>query len=64
MALALRPNLPPTLLDSLIVTDSAPIYRPLEDNATAFLQGMEEVERQNLTTREEAIQLLTHYTKV
>ena len=64
MALVLNPTLPPDLVDHVIIGDSAPVDRPLDSNIPTFLYGMREIERLNLSTREEAIAVLQRYTEV
>ena len=64
MALVLNPELPPDLVDHVIIGDSAPVDRPLDSNIPTFLYGMREIEQMNLSTREEAVEVLQRYTEV
>ena len=64
MALALQPDLPPGLLANLVVVDSAPINRDLDTQIFRYIDGMKDVERQNVGTKEAAAEILAQYTKV
>ena len=64
MALALQPDLPPGLLANLVVVDSAPINRDLDTQIFRYIDGMKDVERQNVRTKEAAAEILAQYTKV
>lgn len=64
MTFSLNPETPTDLLKDLIVSDIAPVHaKPSADNI-AFIQGMEEIEASNVSSRKVADEILERYEKV
>lgn len=61
MAVALRS---PDRISALIPVDNAPVHAPLQSDFPRYVQGMEHVERENVTKQSEADAILKEYEEV
>lgn len=64
MAFALNPELPPCLLDNLIVADIAPSKGTLSAEFMTYIKAMKEIEAAGVFTSKEALKILHRYEKV
>lgn len=64
MTVALDENLPPDLLENLIVADIAPISGTLSCEFRAYTRAMNLIEERKVTTRKEADIVLQDIEKV
>ena len=64
MAFALNPETPTDLLKDLIVSDIAPVRAKASADIILHIQGMEEVEASNVSSRKEANEILEKFEKV
>jgi crotonobetainyl-CoA:carnitine CoA-transferase CaiB-like acyl-CoA transferase len=64
MTFALNPETPTDLLKDLIVSDIAPVRAKASADTVSHIQGMEEVEASNVSSRKEANEILEKFEKV
>ena len=65
MAAALSPELPPNVLSNLIVVDIAPSQvSSLSKEFAGYFEGMQKIEDAQVSTRQDAQNILTEYEKV
>ena len=65
MTVALSPELPPHALSNLIVVDIAPSRASaLSDEFAGYFEGMQKIEDSQVTTRQDAQNILAQYEKV
>ncbi|KAG6369695.1 Alpha/Beta hydrolase protein [Boletus reticuloceps] len=63
MTFALDPETPTDLLKDLIVSDIAPVRAKASAETVSHIQGMEEIEASNVSSRKEANEILEQYEK-
>ncbi|KAI9566846.1 alpha beta-hydrolase [Boletus coccyginus] len=63
MTFALNPETPTDLLKDLIVSDIAPVRAKASSDTVSHIQGMEEVEASNVSSRKEADEILERFEK-
>lgn len=64
MTFALNPETPTDLLKDLIVSDIAPVRAKASADTVSHIQGMEEVEASNVSSRKQANEILEKFEKV
>lgn len=64
MTFALNPEIPTDLLKDLIVSDIAPARAKVSAETVSHVQGMEEIEASNVSSRKEANEILEKFEKV
>jgi len=65
MAAALSPELPPNVLSNLIVVDITPSQvLSLSKEFAGYFEGMQRIEDAQVSTRQDAQNILTEYEKV
>ena len=64
MSFALNPEMPTNLLKDLIVSDIAPVRAKASADTLLHIQGMEEVEASNVSSRKEANAILEKFETV
>ena len=65
MATALSPELPPDALSNLVVVDMTPSRAPsLSKEFTGYFEGMQKVEDAQVTSRQDAQDILMEYEEV
>lgn len=64
MTFALNPETPTDLLKDLIVSDIAPVRAKASSDTVSHIQGMEEVEASNVSSRKVADEILERFEKV
>ncbi|KAG8212947.1 alpha beta-hydrolase [Butyriboletus roseoflavus] len=63
MTLALNPETPTDLLEDLIISDIAPVRAKASTESVSHIQGMEEVEASNVSSRKAAEEIMEKYEK-
>ncbi|KAF8442264.1 alpha/beta-hydrolase [Boletus edulis BED1] len=63
MTFALDPEMPTDLLKDLIVSDIAPVHAKASTETVLHIQGMEEIEASNVSSRKDANEILEKYEK-
>ncbi|KAH0833361.1 hypothetical protein J3R83DRAFT_12462 [Lanmaoa asiatica] len=63
MTFALKPETPTNLLKDLIVSDIAPVRAKVSADTVSHIQGMEEVEASNISSRNAADEILERFEK-
>lgn len=64
MTFALNPDTPANLLRDLIVSDIAPVRAKASAGTVLHIQGMEEIEARNISSRKAADEVLEKFEQV